>query len=137
MSEGEKKALYIVDEGGQITPEVRRIQEVTGITTRLLGHSATIGDALVGIRFISHDLAVEKKSRTPFAEVFEFPAESEAKEELAQIAQFLERLNMRIWSVSRTLGTQVNELASRIETKDDEKFSQELEKFLKTDPINP
>lgn len=133
----EKKPLFIVDEGGRIPPEVRRIQEVTGITSRILSHSTAIGEALVGIRFLSHDLAPEKTNATPFGDAYTFPAELESKEELTRIAHYLERLNMRLWSVSRTLGTQVQDLASTIASKDDVKFAQELDAFLKTEVVNP
>ena len=128
MSE-EKKDVpsYIVDQNGSISPEVRRITEVYGLVRGILMHSAGIGDGLVGLRMIAHDLAKD----TDYA----FRSEAAAREELIRISGFIEKLNKRVWSVTRMLGTEAETLAGRMQAGEDGQFQAELDKFLKTESV--
>lgn len=129
----EKKPLYLTDEQGSVPPELARHQEIVGMAYTLSRHSTILGETVVGLRAIAFDLGndrvVEPTSRVGN---YTFKAESASKEELILLADFLARLNMKIWTITRNLGTEAAELAERVQAAEDGKFSEELKTFLAT-----
>jgi len=133
MSESTDKPTYVVDQDGSMSPEVKRIMEVHGIVHKILHHAQEIGDGLVGLRFAGHEL--NRGAEQDVEKMYTFSSEAACKEELFRIADYISKLNTRVLCIARTLGTQADVMASKLEIKEDAKVGKDLEEYLKTAAI--
>ena len=121
--------LYLVDEKGNIPPEIARIVKVNSVVRGLFAESSKVGDALTSLLDMSQDLGFKTENKE-----FRFPSESWAKGELETIAGFLLQLNYRIWGVTRKLSGETHGLTGKLQQEDDVTNEADLEEFLKSDP---
>jgi hypothetical protein len=131
-----ESTLYLEDKQGSITPEVNRYVQVSGFAHKLCYASSDINNAAAEMLRVAEALGpsrpLDDDGRAP---VFTFESEVEAKEQLIKIAGLLRRMNHKVWSVSRVISRDAEELAGRVQIADDHKFDSELETFLKSDPL--
>jgi hypothetical protein len=123
-----ENTLYMVDERGVLTPEVERYTEVVGLASNICHNSNELSGLIASLRQVAEGLAENRHGK------FTFVAEPQAKEDLLRIAEFLKRINFKLWSVSRSIGTEAGALADRIHIEEDTRFAAELTEYMKQEP---